>query len=350
MSLCKLGTDPATFTAYSHAAAGHEGVRSDPTGTILIKPCTRAEVAFYESAATHPAFQTYMPTFMGTLTLNENQDISAATIVPAPLIRDVTAGGSAVPWVPSGGKKLDTGISIVLENVTAGFKRPNVIDLKLGARLWADDAPEAKRRKLDETSNATTSRSLGFRICGMRVYRPDRKPKEELRFAEHIEVDKDGYFSFGKSYGRKFNADNVHEAFVEYFGGSEALKKPNGPGIVVRKLARELKNLACVLKNEESRMLSASILMVYEGDEEAMKVALEKEKQRPASKDAEIPSEDERLEENEDSDDEEEPKVYDMRLIDFAHASWTPGQGPDENALEGIRSVLKILDQIDTEK
>ena len=292
-----------------------------------------------------------MPIYMGTLTLSENQDLAATTTsLPTPLIQDVAEKIATVPWVPSGGKKLNTELSIVLENVTAGFKKPNVIDLKLGARLWADDAPEAKRRKLDETSNATTSRSLGFRICGMKVYRPDRKSKEELRFAEHIEVDDDGYLIFDKSYGRKFNADNVHEAFMEYFGGNEALKKPNGTKIVVRKLARELRNLASVLENEESRLLSARILMVYEGDEEVMKAAMEYDKQRPELQNADPPNEDEEFGENEGTDEEEGLKLYDMRVIDFAHASWTPGQGADENALQGIRSVLKILQQMDEER
>ena len=54
-------------------------------------------------------------------------------------------------------------------------------------------------------------------------------------------------------------------------------------------------------------------------------------------------------EDNNDGDDESDepdPKVHDVRLIDFAHAQWTPGQGPDENVLIGVRSVLKILNEL----
>jgi len=39
----------------------------------------------------------------------------------------------------------------------------------------------------------------------------------------------------------------------------------------------------------------------------------------------------------------EGPHIAVAKLIDFAHASWTPGQGPDENALQGVRNVLSIL-------
>jgi inositol-polyphosphate multikinase len=342
----KTKPDLSTFVAYSHAAAGHDGVRSDPTGEILIKPSTDAEVAFYESAKAHPAFQAYMPTFMGSLTLNKNQELSTTPSIAAPVIPKTVGKDSDGGWIPSGGKELDTGLSIVLENITAGFTRPNVIDLKLGARLWADDAPEAKRRTLDEVSDTTTSGSLGFRIAGMRVHRPEATSKEEMRFVEHIEVEGDGYMASSKLYGRAFNADNIGEAFVEYFGGKEALRKPNGAGLVVKRLAREVEGLVSVLEKEESRMYSASILMIYEGDERAMEAALDEEKGRAETGARDLANDNEEDEGSGGDSDEQRLKVHDMRLIDFAHARWSIGQGPDENALQGVRSVLKILERL----
>jgi inositol-polyphosphate multikinase len=353
--------DPSTFIAYSHAAAGHEGVRSDPTGAILIKPCTAAEVAFYESAADHPDVQAYMPIFMGTLALNENQE-KVNAIIPTPLIPNGLKNGTAAAWIPSGGKKINTGLSIVLENVTAGFKRPNVIDLKLGARLWNDDAPEAKRRKLDETSKVTTSGSLGFRIAGMKVYQSDGKGKPEDGVEEHVEVEEDGYKSYDKYYGRSLTTENVHLAFEKFFGGEEILKKPGRTRSIAKRLAREVRNLAEVLEKTESRMYSASILMVYEGDEEAIEAAMEEEKRRgmmrrinpghehgPVNDGEEAEEQDDDEEDEEDEEDEHKPKVSDMRLIDFAHAQWTPGQGPDTNALQGVRAVLEILERLTEE-
>jgi inositol-polyphosphate multikinase len=348
MAPAKFKPDPSTFIAYSHAAAGHDGVRSDPSGAILIKPCTPAEVTFYESAAAHPAFQAYMPTFMGTLAVNENQDFSIPTI-EAPTISNGSSKADGAVWVPSGGKKLDTGLSIVLENVTAGFKKPNVIDLKLGARLWADDAPKDKRRKLAELSNITTSGSLGFRIAGMKVFKPRMKATAEGRFKDHIEVQDGDYLSYDKYYGRGFSAETVHEGFVEFLGGPKAAGRMKQ---VAKRLANDVKNLASILGEEESRMYSASILMVYEGDEEAMKRALEEEKRRAVTQKAETAHtnvDDEDSGEDEDDDDEQTSKVTDMRLIDFAHAKWTTGQGPDENVLQGVRNVLKILEQLATE-
>lgn len=346
MALPEAQPDPSTFIPYSHAAAGHDGVRSDPTGAMLIKPCTVAEVAFYESASAHPVFQPFIPAFMGTLKLNEKKDLQdAVTTISSPIVPDGVPKEAAAAWVPSGGKKLDTGLSIVLENVTAGFKRPNVIDLKLGARLWDDAAPEEKRRKLDDVSNKTTSASLGFRIAGMKIYRPKQSNGSKVRFAEHTELTDDGYLGFNKSYGRCFNADNVQEAFLEFFGGEEALKKPSTATRIAKRLKRDLKGLISLLENEESRMYSASVLMVYEGDDNVMELALEEEKRRIENPVMNLEDDDEQDEESEEDNVKLKFKVHELRLIDFAHASWAPGQGPDENVLQGLRSVLRILEE-----
>lgn len=75
-------------------------------------------------------------------------------------------------------------------------------------------------------------------------------------------------------------------------------------------------------------MYSASILLVYEGDVD--EYAKTKQKLRSAEPD-------------EDDDENNLPQLAAVKMIDFAHASWTPGQGPDENALQGMRSTAKIL-------
>ncbi|KAK5019215.1 hypothetical protein LTR16_012705, partial [Cryomyces antarcticus] len=55
------------------------------------------------------------------------------------------------------------------------------------------------------------------------------------------------------------------------------------------------------------------------------------------------------LDEDDDDDEDDEdvddalPKLSVTKLIDFAHAKWTPGLGPDENVLQGVRSIRKIL-------
>ena len=368
------------------ADASHsEGVQSDASnGVLVIKPCTAAEIAFYESAAQHRAFQSHMPALIGTLKPSDQSAgaLDALSALEGRVLSDPfatlappaypPANGASNPlghhshratpslsqlpvskrtsWKPSGGKKIDTGLAIVLENVAHGFTHPNILDIKLGARLWADDAPAAKRQKLDDASQQTTSASLGFRIAGMTIW---TGTSEDNRIEELPDTDaeiKNGYIRYTKRYGWTFTKENIKIAFMKYFGGANADGKLRyrRTQLIIKRIARELENIAYVIENEESRMYSASVLMVYEGDDQALEKALQEEniedpEQNPA---AEPNSTAEDNNDGDDESDEPDPKVHDVRLIDFAHAQWTPGQGPDENVLIGVRSVLKILNEL----
>ncbi|KAJ5997558.1 hypothetical protein N7499_006047 [Penicillium canescens] len=417
----QLGSDD--LVPFDHVAAGHDGVRCTVSGALIAKPCTKQEVEFYESSALHPAFQEFMPLYIGSLSSAEQQQplaIAAARESGALFLpqsgdaavesanpsepQSHTAAAQQIPsgpgkedaaWIPSGGKKLDTGLSIVLENVACGFRRPNVLDVKLGARLWADDAPPAKRNKLDVVSKETTSSSLGFRIAGMKIWTGVNGETDEGErtnpYATKCEgaegekgevIEKDGYRRYDKWYGRSFNEDTVKQGFETFLAGAKAGKVDRSQ-MVARRLAEELKNVQQVIESEESRMYSSSVLVIYEGDPEAMELAIEEEQKIPGRRSLEEDDEDEDDEEFEvpeeamqlvdvhlgdglpqqainisidpqtmpmpmptldDEDEDETPKVHDLRLIDFAHANWTPGQGPDDNILKGIRSLITIFE------
>lgn len=403
-----------------------EGVRCTLSGSLIAKPCTQQEVEFYESSALHPAFQEFMPLYIGSLSsADQQQPLAIAAVqsngaIPIPVTDQppaavvgsaestssaagtreaASASGAEAAWVPSGGKKLETGLSIVLENVASGFRRPNVLDVKLGARLWADDAPPAKRTKLDAVSKETTSSSLGYRIAGMKIWTGKNGETDEGAltdpYATKYEgaegekgevIQKDGYCRYDKWYGRSFHEGNVKQGFETFLAGAKA-GNVDRTKLVARRLADELRNVQSVLESEESRMYSSSVLVVYEGDPEAMELALEEEKklegrrkeEREEEEDEEddvdfqIPQEALELVDvqlgdgmsqkainisidpqtaqmptdlGDDEDEDETPKVHDLRIIDFAHAKWTPGEGPDENVLKGIRSLVKMFEEL----
>ena len=375
---------------------------------------------FYESSVYHPKFKAFMPQWFGTLSSGDNQQQqislaaaqrqgaiavqsqesqeSSSTSAPQSATQTpATPASDEASWTPSGGKKLETGISIVLENIADGFKRPNVLDIKLGARLWADDAPPAKRAKLDAVSRETTSSTLGFRITGMKVWVGDgaAEPTEftnpyltrhEGRERPQGEVvEKNGYRRYDKWYGRTFTADNVKEGLRTFLAGAK-MGKVDRSKLIASRLVEELRAVRHVLETEEIRMYSSSVLIIYEGDPDALEAALEEETKRKERKPEEAGKEEE--EEDEDAggilipgltpgsslpvsagdgpvniqidpqtigeigdiedDEEDEPviKVHDLRLIDFAHARWTPGQGPDENVLMGVRNLLRIMEEL----
>ncbi|KAK1752258.1 hypothetical protein QBC47DRAFT_425122 [Echria macrotheca] len=402
---------------YNHAVAGHEGTLCDPDGELFIKPCTQQEIDFYESAfKDHLEFAELMPAFMGTLTLNGVTDMHSideqlpavaehmslemkeealrmAKEAAAETAASTPEPGDNVKWRPNKTRKIATNKSVVLENAAYGFTRPNILDAKLGKRLWADDAPLEKRQRFDEISKATTNGSHGFRIAGMRVYKGSEDPAE---------LDQEGYKVYDKDYGRlHVNRHNVVDEMKKFIFNPRAGIDEDLGKIIAGAFVEDLKRVERILRSEESRMYSASLLFTFEGDGDALRAAIEQtlpnsgisdmEQRRPTSatkgKDGDIPAlttsrvdsaivldddgemvirpnengepitiqiqdaakmlatdresgfgSEVDLDEIDMADDDEMsnmPKIYSLKLIDFAHASWVPGEGPDENNLFG---------------
>lgn len=228
----------------------------------------------------------------------------------------------------------------MLENVSSGIRKPNTLDVKLGARLWADDAPPQKRQKLDEQSDNTTSRSLGFRIAGMKVWLGPESTGQSG-------VGLDGYKTYGKEYGRAFNAETIRKGLDEFFFVESAGIARKLGRKVIRRFLDDLRGLQGVLEKEESRMYSASLLFVYKGDG----LGLEEDFGREGELLQANGSLNGTAAEESDADVNSEvacqlPKIQAVKMIDFAHAAWTPGQGPDENMLFGIRNLITLLDEM----
>lgn len=360
----------------------------DEDGILFIKPCTQAELDFYDEANNeHPAFAELMPLHLGKLALNDMTDIASINeqlpgvaehisehakeevikmahhiqpvqpVQPGPLEENIK-------WVPNRSKKITTDISIVLENAAYGYKRPNILDVKLGQRLWADDAPLEKKRRFDKIRQETTHGPLGFRIAGMRVYRGSDKPEE---------LDEEEYKIYDKDFGRvTVNEDNVLDAFRKFLFNEAAGVDEELGKAVARAFMEEVKHVQEVLENEETRMYSSSLLFVFEGDGDALRAAIDEQsasvtmsqkgKGEAAGRSTSrvdsgiamdedtgelLLAEGDAGEDSDDSDDDEKvPRIYCVKLIDFAHAAFTPGQGPDENSLKGVRSLVQIFDEL----
>lgn len=59
--------------------------------------------------------------------------------------------------------------SIVLENLSNTFSKPNILDVKLGTVLYDDDAPPEKKERMINAAKATTSFETGVRLTGFQV-------------------------------------------------------------------------------------------------------------------------------------------------------------------------------------
>ncbi|CAK7268185.1 hypothetical protein SEPCBS57363_002966 [Sporothrix epigloea] len=279
--------------AFNEAVAGHAGTLCDADGCLFIKPCVEAEISFYQQAfdGSHSALADILPLFMGSLMLHDSGDApdrsvggvppeaqqamnefvhrsQASQVSPPtpqqqvqPSAKDCGPGTPSdnITWVPRGSQNIKTDRAIVLGNATHGFCKPNVLDVKLGHRLWADNAPLQKRQRMEEVSRQTTHAKHGFRIAGMRVYEGPEK----------------GYRIFDKDYGRRqINNDNVVDAFRQFLYNPSAGVDAEHSRVISLAFKTDLERVRDVLEQERTRMYSSSLLFVYEGDGEALRAAV----------------------------------------------------------------------------
>ena len=108
----------------------------------------------------------------------------------------------------------------------------------------------------------------------------------------------------------------------------------------MQRLIADTEAIHAMLSSHESRMYSASILFVYEGDAEALEIGIQAEaREEVVIKDSDC----------DDDDDEETIPQYisKTKLIDFAHATFRDGHGADHNVLKGVQKVLEHLKMLD---
>lgn len=137
---------------------------------------------------------------------------------------------------------------LMMENITSSYRRPCVLDLKMGTRQHGDDATAEKRSKQIAKCAASTSATLGVRLCGMQVYVPETGAC----------VRRDKYW------GRALTESGLREALRDFFAAGAGLRAR-----VVRQVLRDLDALRrAIAKQTSYRFYSCSLLIVYEGDVE----------------------------------------------------------------------------------
>jgi Inositol polyphosphate kinase len=227
---------------------------------------------------------------------------------------------------------------LLLTDVTAKFRRPCVMDIKMGTQTYEPDASDDKR--LREIGKYPQQETFGFRIVGMRIYDPS-----------HFDADESGYRRFHKEYGRSLatiddilgalrlflsagcvkRIDNEEEPRPDVdLNGSlnrlEEMESSMSPSsaVVAEALAsiesirlRASSNLLAELRPvigffEENKSLSfygSSLLLVYEGDRTAPN-----------------------------------PDVATVKMIDFGRVQRQPHGDP--GYLQGLRTIKSLFDKL----
>ncbi|KAF9441915.1 SAICAR synthase-like protein [Macrolepiota fuliginosa MF-IS2] len=293
---------------------GHAGVLTTEDGELLIKPALPRELEFYQKLQADNAFaalRPYTPRFIGTLRLEGELDQSKPQ-----------EEGIAVKSIS------DKKESIVLENISHRFSKPNILDVKLGTILYDDGASPEKVTRMLETARNTTSLETGVRLTGFQVY--DNVTGKAINTP--------------KSYGKTIKAADLPEGVAKFFPVGAPVTSPTGSSSglpahllrpVIEGIREEIQEIRNVFAELELRMVGGSLLVVYEADWTRAEEGLKN-----------LGCDDEEDEEEEtDEESKEKPgPPFIVKLIDFAHTKTVPGAGADEGVLLGMDTVLKLLD------
>ena len=245
--------------------------------------------------------------------------------------------------------------SIVLENLSHRFSKPNILDIKLGTKLFDDEASEEKKARMIQKAKDTTSLETGMRLTGFQVSSVQRLAlggffllnSSVLQFQVY-DTSTGQAVNAPKSYGRSIKPSGLPDGIAKFFPihserSTQGLPKEQLLSVieVIREIVAMIRDAFAQL---EIRMAGGSFLIIYEGDLERAKQGIALLEEEGVGEEEEEEDDDDDDDEDEDEDDTKPGPPCLVKLIDFAHTKVVPGEGPDEGVLLGMDTTLKLLD------
>jgi Inositol polyphosphate kinase len=102
---------------------------------------------------------------------------------------------------------------LLLQDLTVGFRKPYIMDIKMGSQTYEPDASQEKRMK--ELNNYKNQDTFGLRIVGMKTYHPNHPNSDPGT----------GYVTYDKHYGRSLQTyDDLVSAFRIFFSCNDTIR------------------------------------------------------------------------------------------------------------------------------
>ncbi|CAI4057877.1 inositol polyphosphate kinase KCS1 SKDI_04G2500 [Saccharomyces kudriavzevii IFO 1802] len=136
---------------------------------------------------------------------------------------------------------------ILLEDLTRNMNKPCALDLKMGTRQYGVDAKGAKQLSQRAKCLKTTSRRLGVRVCGLKVWNKDYYITRDKYFGRRVKVG----WQFARVIARFLYDGKTVESLIRQ----------------IPRLIKQLDTLYSEIFNLKGyRLYGASLLLMYDGD------------------------------------------------------------------------------------
>ncbi|KAG9317957.1 hypothetical protein JVU11DRAFT_9 [Chiua virens] len=363
----------------SQQVGGHAGVQVTEDESLLLKPALPHEVSFYQlvrdivdPSTGLNALKPWIPKFFGLLNIEgkladpDADNIDAGTV---PVIVPVSASEGISASSGNGNSNATPSMNsqtLVLQNLLHGYRKPCVLDVKLGTILYGQDASEEKKARMIKKAAETTTLQTGIRLTGFQVY-------------SNHSLDP---IVYGKEYGYKLKPEQLQEGMRHFFPSSISVAdlgpSNSNAGLptnilltLLTSIHGSLIDLRSSLSCAQLRMVGSSVLIIYEGDwERASAVsgrgggpnALEEDDVEEEDDSGESDQIDAEIDEQGNiiaevtadtafetssvsTDEDADARLYTVSLIDFAHTRIVPGEGPDPGVLLGMDTLIGLVDQ-----
>lgn len=306
---------PLDFKPYEFQVAGHAALLKANSGK-LFKPLKKQEFGFYSTVPqTFPSLLPFIPGFLGRADITQTQLrlLEEGALNNSPPTRMVMNHHDSTlpledwnPWSIQMHKARLLEINevheekepcysyLVLQDLTHDYKRPSILDLKMGTKQFGDNASPKKQQSKTLKCIGSTSCTLGFRIAGMQLWDPTTKTFKHLH----------------KYDARGLSSVLLEQSLRQFFWNSiTGIRKD-----VILPILAKTRELLTLLSSPHTkyRFYSTSLLLVYEGDIESPNTL----------------------------------SKIDVRMIDFAHTFPKGDKEDDTGYVIGLRNLIAMLERM----